>query len=184
MKLIMKILLVVDMQRGSFTSETPRFDEKGVVSKINLLASAIRSDGGHVIFVQHDGSKEKKFYPGSLEWEILPELHVNPQDHLLNKTANDSFYRTELKSLLEKLNTKELIITGCATDYCVDTTVRSALNNDYAVTVIKDGHTTADRAHLNAEQVIVHHNWIWENMTPTEGQIRLVNCYELLKELG
>ena len=179
----MRILLVIDMQRGSFTPDTPRFDETGVVSRINALASAIRSDGGQVIFVRHDGSKEQKFYPGSSDWEILPELHVEPQDHFISKTANDSFYRTELRSVLDRLNIKELIITGCATDYCVDTTVRSALNNDYAVTVIKDGHTTADRPHLSAEQVIVHHNWMWENMTPTEGQVRLVNCDELLNEM-
>ncbi|NEU06902.1 cysteine hydrolase [Flavihumibacter sp. R14] len=179
----MRILLIIDMQRGSFIPETPRFDETGVVNRINSLASAIRADGGQVIFVQHDGSKENKFYPGSREWEILPELHVDPQDHFISKTANDSFYRTELKSVLDGLNIKELVITGCATDYCVDTTVRSALNNDYAVTVIKDGHTTADRPHLSAEQVITHHNWMWENMTPTEGQVRLVNCDELLKEI-
>ncbi|UIR57303.1 cysteine hydrolase [Sphingobacterium sp. SRCM116780] len=172
------------MQKGSFTADTPRYDEKAVINKINTLASAIRSDGGQVIFVQHDGTKEDKFYPGSWEWEILEELHVAPQDQLLNKTANDSFYRTELQSVLEKLRVKELIITGCATDYCVDTTVRTALNHDYAVTVVKDAHTTADRPHLSAKQVIVHHNWMWENMTPTEGQIRLLDCDELLTELA
>jgi len=120
----MKALLVIDMQKGSFNSDTPRYDEKGVVNRINSLASSIRSTDGYVIFVQHDGSKEKEFYPGSLEWELLSELYVDPQDYLLTKTANDSFYRTELKALLEKFNIKELIITGCATDYCIDTTVR------------------------------------------------------------
>lgn len=179
----MKVLLVIDMQNGSFSVETPRYDKMGLVSRINSLSSAIRAEGGKVIYIQHDGTKEQCFYPGSLAWEVIPELKTDPQDQFLNKTANDSFYQTDLRNLLEKLKMKELLITGCATDFCVDSTVRSALTHDYAVTVVKDGHTTADRPHLNAEQIITHHNWMWENMTPTEGHIRLINCAELLKEL-
>ena len=37
-----KALLVIDMQKGSFTSETPRFDTNGVVKRINELAEMFR----------------------------------------------------------------------------------------------------------------------------------------------
>jgi len=33
-----KALLIMDMQKGSFTLKTPRFDTDGVVKKINALA--------------------------------------------------------------------------------------------------------------------------------------------------
>ena len=39
-----------------------------------------------------------------------------------------------------------LLVTGCATDFCVDTTVRVAASRDYEIVVVADGHTTADRA--------------------------------------
>lgn len=66
---------------------------------------------------------------------------------------------------------KELVITGCATDFCVDATVKSALTNDYNLTIIADAHTTADRPHVSAEKLIAHHNWLWSELTPTEGRI-------------
>ena len=53
-----KALLVIDMQKGSFTSETPRFDSKGVIERINSLARIFRESNYPVIFIQHDGTKE------------------------------------------------------------------------------------------------------------------------------
>jgi nicotinamidase-related amidase len=37
-----KALLVIDMQKGSFTPKTPRFDTNGVVNRINELTSIFR----------------------------------------------------------------------------------------------------------------------------------------------
>ena len=38
-----KALLIIDMQKGSFVPETPRFDTKGVVNRINEMSAAFRS---------------------------------------------------------------------------------------------------------------------------------------------
>ncbi len=38
-----KALLVIDMQKGSFTALTPRHDTDGVVQRINLMAEAFRT---------------------------------------------------------------------------------------------------------------------------------------------
>ena len=37
-----KGLLIIDMQKGGFKPETPRFDKEGVVERINRLADAFR----------------------------------------------------------------------------------------------------------------------------------------------
>lgn len=37
--------------------------------------------------------------------------------------------------------------------------------------VVADGHTTADRPIIPARQVIQYFNWLWSEMTPTEGGI-------------
>ena len=171
----MKALLIIDMQQGSFTEETPRHQAATVVNKINSLGGIFRSKGWPVIFIQHDGSKENEFIPGSEAWKLLPNLNVESGDDIVSKTANDAFYATDLEKKLKSAGVLEIVITGCATDFCVDTTVRAALTKDFNVAVISDGHTTADRPNLSAEQVIKHHNWIWENMSPTKGKISVVS---------
>jgi nicotinamidase-related amidase len=170
----MKALLIIDMQKTSFTTATPRFDADGVIQRINKLSQKFRLNGDKVIFIQHDGTREGFCIPGTEEWEILSSLHRESEDLIISKTANDSFYRTRLKDELLRLNINELIVTGCATDFCVDSTIKSALVNDFNLTVIKNGHTTADRPNLKAGQVIDHYNWMWSEMTPTRGKIIVV----------
>jgi nicotinamidase-related amidase len=171
----MKALLIIDMQETSFTPKTPRFDSEGVIQRINKLSNKFRLAGDKVIFIQHDGTKEGFCKPDTVEWEILSSLDIKSEDLIISKTANDSFYKTTLKEDLTNLGINELIITGCATDFCVDSTIKSALVNDFNIIVIKDGHTTADRPNLNSKQVIDHYNWIWSEMTPTKGTIKVID---------
>lgn len=168
-----KALLVIDMQKGSFTPETPRYDTSGVVSRINALATQFRVSGNPVLFIQHDGTTMNEFVPQTPEWDLLDELIVEPNDLRIDKYANDVFYQSNLQATLSRLGVKELYITGCATDFCVESTVQSALSKDFEITVIADGHTTGDRPHLKAEQVIAHYNWVWQNMIPTKGRLQV-----------
>ncbi len=179
-----KALLVIDMQKGSFTPKTPRFDTKGVVARINALADLFRKKGFPVVFVQHDGNGTGEFEKNTWEWELLDELQVESTDMLLDKYANDVFYKSELQDLLAELGARELVITGCATDFCVESTVQSALTKDYEVTVVEDGHTTGERPHLSAEKVIEHYNWVWKNMIPTNGKIKVENYEKLVETIA
>ncbi len=61
-------LLVIDMQKGSFTPETPRFDTEGVVSRINQLAAMFRAQNLPVIYIQHDGTGSGFFEKNTTEW--------------------------------------------------------------------------------------------------------------------
>jgi len=154
-------LLVIDMQVGLFEGDPPRDDADGVIRRINEVAKVVRATGGMVIFIQHeDDGGLKRDTQG---WEILPILERTDTDLLVRKQACDSFYETELADLLEQHGARQLIITGCATDFCVDTTIRAAASRNYEVVVVKDGHTTKDRSHLDAKSIITHHNWMWEN---------------------
>ncbi|WP_299534566.1 isochorismatase family protein [Ulvibacterium sp.] len=176
-----KALLVIDMQKGSFTPKTPRFDTSGVVNRINGLADLFRKMDFPVIFIQHDGNGTGKFEKNSWEWELLDELKIKPTDIRLDKYANDVFYKSGLQDKLAELKTQELLITGCATDFCVESTIQSALTKDYDITVVADGHTTGERPHLSAEKVIGHYNWVWQNMIPTNGKIKVENYAGIIK---
>ncbi len=178
---IRKALLVIDMQKGSFTSSTPRFDTDGVVKRINELASIYRGLNYPVIYIQHDGTGSGEFEKNTWEWENLDGLIVEPDDILIDKYANDVFYKSKLQSKLVELNVNELLITGCATDFCVESTIQSALTKDFIITVVSNGHTTGDRPHLKAEKVIEHYNWVWQNMIPTKGRVE-VKSFEEIKQ--
>ncbi len=179
-----KALLIIDMQKGSFTPKTPRFDTNGIVNRINSLAEIFRKSNLPVIFIQHDGTEMNEFKPNTTEWELLDDLKVNPTDISINKYANDVFYNSILQSKLTELNINELFITGCATDFCVESTIQSALTKDYNIVVIEDGHTTGERPHLKAEKVIEHYNWVWQNMIPTKGKIEVKNFEDIKKVLN
>ena len=168
------------MQKGSFTKNTPRFDTEGVVNRINLLAQKFRNLDLPVIYIQHDGTRDNEFLPNTFDWEILSELNVIDSDIKINKYANDVFYKSNLKKTLTEYNVNELYITGCATDFCVEATIQSALAKDFNLTIVADGHTTGERPHLKATQVIEHYNWVWQNMIPTKGNISVIN-YKKIK---
>lgn len=175
----MKALLIIDMQKGSFKPYSLRHDTLGTIDRINSLATYFRANHDSVIFIQHDGTKENVFFPNSEDWEIIPELTRLQTDITVSKTANDSFYKSSLQSILSMNYISELFITGCATDFCVDTTVKSALNKDYKVTVIEDGHTTASRPHIDAQTVINHYNWLCTEMSPTKHRLTVVKTIDV-----
>lgn len=111
------------MQKGSFTSKTPRFDRNGIVNRINYLSEIFRDSNFPVIFIQHDGTKMNEFKPNTTEWELLDDLNTKSNDIFINKYANDVFYNSQLETKLTELKINELYITGCATDFCVESTI-------------------------------------------------------------
>lgn len=166
---VMDALIIIDMQEGPF-SQSDKYDSEGVISRINQLSEYIRENDGRVIFIQHDGPAEDQLLPLTPGWEILRSLTQNDSDIVVRKTTNDSFYKTELSKHLKALNAEQLIISGWATDLCVDSTIRSAVSLGHNVVVASDCHTVSNRPNLSAEQVIEHHNWLWENLL-TSGNL-------------
>jgi len=177
----MKALLIIDMQKGSFKPYAVRHDAMGTIERINIIAGRFKEKGYPVIFIQHDGSREHCFFPNTDDWEILPELVRQPSDIIISKTANDAFYHTLLQATLLEHQITELFITGCATDFCVDTTVKSALSKDYKITVVADGHTTASRPHVDAQTVIHYYNWLWADLSPTRHKLAVVKADEIYR---
>lgn len=170
-------LLVVDMQQGLFS--TPRHDADGLVARIDALAARLRARQVPVIFIQHVGAEGEALHPSQPGHALHPDLTVAPEDRIVTKQSCDAFLETGLRAMLEELEVDELIVTGCATDFCVDTTVRSALAHGYPTLVPEDGHTTFDRPHLSAAQVIEHHNLVWASFISPVGPARLTRCEAL-----
>ena len=179
----MDALIIVDMQEGAIGSSN-KYDTLGIIERINLLSKKIRSDKGIVIFIQHDGTTEENLKPYTQGWKIIQLLQQNSPnekaDIIIRKTQNDAFYQTDLHETLRKNHVNHLIITGWATDFCVDTTIKSALSKDYIITVAEDCHTASDRPLMSAPDVIQYFNWLWKNMLPT-GAINVKSSQDILK---
>lgn len=150
-------LLVIDVQVGIIDG-FHAYRGPEVLERINQLLSKARASNVAIIYVQHDGEAGHPLEVGSEGWQIHPEIRPRAEDLIIRKRASDSFFQTTLQSELEKRGVTHLIVTGCMTEYCVDTTARRAVTMGYDVTLVSDAHTTIDNKLLTAAQIIAHHN--------------------------
>jgi nicotinamidase-related amidase len=176
----MDVIIVVDMQVGLLKG-APKHDLAGVIERIDLLTNAVRRNSGKVVWIRHCGAPGDDFAPNSPGWAFLPDLHRHPDDFVVDKALNDAFAGTGLQALLLGILPDRVLVAGWATDFCVDSTVRSAVSHNYNVVVVSDGHTLNDRPHLEARAVIDHHNWVWSALI-TKRSIRVVSTAHLLEE--
>lgn len=158
------LLVVVDMQNGVLAM--PRYDREGRAAQINRLIDA----ADHVIFIQH---VEGELQVGTEAWAIIPELHRPSPARYVNKTACDAFWHTTLDAELKALDATAFTVCGCATDYCLDTTIKVGGSKGYAITVAADAHTTADRTYASAPQLIGQHNEVWAGLSLPDNPIQV-----------
>ncbi len=152
-------LVVIDVQCGWYLASPGPHDAAGTLARINLLIDRARAAGRPVLFIQH--AEPPEYTPGTAGWELHPALHRRPEDRVIGKSACDAFLGTELDAELRNHGVETLVVCGAATEFCVDTTVRSAASHGFRVVVPADAHATKDRPVLSASQIIAHHNWVW-----------------------
>jgi nicotinamidase-related amidase len=150
-------LLVIDVQVGIIEGFHAHRGPV-VLEQINKLLSKARASNMPIIYVQHDGEAGHPLEVGTEGWQIHPEIKPREQDLIIRKRASDSFFETTLQRELEARSVRHLIVTGCMTEYCVDTTARRAISLGYDVTLVSNAHTTIDNKLLTAAQIIAHHN--------------------------
>jgi nicotinamidase-related amidase len=150
-------LLVIDVQRALFDATPRPFEADAVVDRINTLTQQAREAGVPVIFIQHEAPDSAVAF-GSTGWELAARLDALPGDRRVRKTTPDSFLRTDLTGVLASFDARTLFICGYASEFCVDTTTRSAAAKGFAVTLVADAHTTVDKPHASGAQIRAHEN--------------------------
>ena len=91
----------------------------------------------------------------------------------------DAFFETSLGPELSARGIRRLIIAGCMTQYCIDTTVRRSVSLGFDVVLVGDGHMTADAGSLRFEQIIAHHNELLDGFDAGEHEVRVVPTSEI-----
>lgn len=159
-------LIVIDVQEGILPAgEGPRHTAAvmaldGVVARLADLQARARAAGATLIHVQHDAPDDHRLAKGTPGWEIRRELTPQPGERVIHKTTCDSFLDTGLEQALLDGGIRHVVIGGCMTPFCIDTSVRSAIAHGFDVTLVSDGHTTCDMGGLTFEQIIDHHNTV------------------------
>lgn len=85
-----------------------------------------------------DGRESRILIRDTWNTDIVPELKPQADDVIIYKTRFSGFYETDLDATLKKLGIKYLIVTGCTTSICVESTVRDAMFRDYLCVLLAD----------------------------------------------
>ena len=183
-------LVVIDVQCGILyfpglarPEETHRALDRTIL-RIRTLLDRARQASAPVIFVQHDGGPGHPLEPHSVGWPIRAEIAPLPQEPVIHKRACDAFFETDLQKELGRRGVTQLVIAGCMTPYCIDTSVRRAVSLGYDVLLASDGHTTADSPALKFEQIIAHHNAVLDGFDACKHRVRVMPSSEIIKHLS
>jgi nicotinamidase-related amidase len=90
---------------------------------------------------------------------IIPELAPRAGDLLVCKYRSSGFWGTNLDLLLRSNHIETVIVTGCTTEGCVESTARDALFNDYYVVVPEDCVASDDRCQHDASLFLMRHRF-------------------------
>ena len=85
-----------------------------------------------------DGQAGRVLIRDTWNTDIVSALTPKPQDIVLYKTRYSGFYKTELDEILKGRSIKTLIVTGCTTSVCVESTIRDAMFRDYSCLLLED----------------------------------------------
>ena len=164
-------ILVVDMQNdfcaeGGYIHKTRNADmseNAPVARRITSLVDAGRGRGASIVwiranyeprFLSAQAILKRERYPGqvccaggSWGWEFFT-VSPHPDDILIEKHSFSAFFGTELDRLLRFRGIKTLIMTGVATNTCVESTLRDGFFLGYYIVLAEDCCTSAAR-HLH-----------------------------------
>ena len=135
-------LLLIDLQRdvvrGLGGAPVAEAFER-VVERASGLLERARKRGFPVLHVQHDGELGHRLERGTPGWELRPEVAPRGNEPVVHKRSPDAFFETKLIELLGSQNIHRLVVAGCMTEYCIDTTCRRAVSAFRNVVLVSDG---------------------------------------------
>lgn len=163
-------LLIIDMQAG-VRPIMHRPDR--TVAVIAGLAARARAAGVPVVSVQQRG-----------RGAVVPELAPHDGDEaVVTKTTANAFLGTALDAALRRLGVTEVLVTGFATENCVETTARHSLTLGYDLVLVADGHTTSLRPVVTdfvpPDVSIAHHNEIYRHIDFPDRSVRVLPAADI-----
>ncbi|MCC7541150.1 MAG: isochorismatase family cysteine hydrolase [Gaiellales bacterium] len=91
--------------------------------------------------------------------EFIPELAPREGKLVVKKYRSSGFWATNLDLLLRSNGIETVVMTGGATEGCVESTARDAMFNDYYVVIAEDCVASDDRAQHEASMLLMRHRF-------------------------
>ncbi|MFC4406353.1 cysteine hydrolase family protein [Haloarchaeobius iranensis] len=176
-------LVVVDMQNGFCKPDGSLYapGSEAVVDPVASLVDRAHDAGSRVVFTrdvhppeQFDGAHYydefeqwgEHVLEGSWEADLVAELDVREDDHVVEKHTYDAFHETELDGWLTARGIDDLVICGTLANVCVLHTAGSAGLRDYRPVLVEDciGAIEAD----HREYALDHADWLFGEVTRAE----------------
>lgn len=153
-------IVVIDLQNIMFNGAVlpPMPNGQKLLNTVSNLISKARVAKVPVVYVRHNDSAGGPMVIGAEGWQIAETVAPQPTDTIIEKQFADSFLRTNLYETLLAIGANRIAFCGAQTEFCVDTTVRSAKSLGFEPLLVSDAHGTFDTVVLKADQIIDHHN--------------------------
>jgi nicotinamidase-related amidase len=150
-------LVSIDLQGLVLGRALAPHSAQQIVDNTAAIARKLKADGGTIVFVTVGFSSDYAdavnqpvdetvtFPPGGLPPAALlppPEIAEITPDVAVIKRNWSAFYGTDLDLQLRRRGIRTVILTGVATNFGVEGTVRDAYAHNYAVIVAEDATTT------------------------------------------
>lgn len=164
-------LLIIDAQK-IYSNEDSELVIEGMntyIKKINKLIDFFEKNKSTVIYIKHQHTKdgndagrlydfsgeeeELGFVEGTEEVEYTSELKIIDNKYEIIKTRYNAFYNTNLNEILEQNNISKIVISGFMTNFCCDSTARSAHDRDYFIDYMYDATGCPDLENFNQEKI-------------------------------
>ena len=142
-------LVIIDLQKAF---DDPRYGQRNnpeAEANTGRLLAGWRRTGRPVIHVQHlSREPDSPYRPGQPGCDFKDEVRPQAGELVVQKSTNSAFVDTGLGPYLEDQGIHTLVMTGVATNNCVEATARMAGNLGYETYVVADATATADRTDL------------------------------------
>ena len=177
-------VVVVDMQNGfchpDGSLSAPA--SEAAIEPVSEVVAAAREAGASVVYTrdvhppeQFDGNHYydefdrwgEHVVEGSWEAELVDDLDVREEDHVVVKHTYDAFYQTDLEGWLDAHGIDDLLICGTLANVCVLHTAGSAGLRDYRPVVVEDALGFIEEGHK--EYAVDHADWLFGEVTTREA---------------
>jgi len=108
---------------------------------------------------QQPGTPLTYTVPGTPGHEFVPDLAPQPGEVVVPKFRSSGFWGTNLEQVLRSNGIKTVVVGGCTTEGCVESTARDAMFTDHYVVIADDCVGSDDKAQHEASMFLMRHRF-------------------------
>jgi len=106
-----------------------------------------------------DGPPLRYTVPGTPGAAFVAALAPRAGELVVTKYRSSAFWGTNLELLLRSNGIRSVVVAGCTTEGCVESTARDAMFNDYYVVLAEDCVASDDPAQHDAAMLLMRHRF-------------------------